>query len=89
MKTNRNQLKYPIGLQLLMFLQTGINTCPYSFFMRLKNIKKKTNKIQLKIAKQRCRSLKAILALKICSIAPSSNNDNVLCDLLFMRLGNK
>ena len=61
MKTNRNQLKYPIGLQLLMFLQTGINICPYSFFMRLKkNIKKKTNKIQLKIAKERCRSLKAI-----------------------------
>ena len=35
MKTIRNQLKYPIGLRLSLFLKTRMNYCRYSIFMRL------------------------------------------------------
>ena len=35
MKTIRNQLKYPIGLRLPLFLKMGFNNCRYLIFMRL------------------------------------------------------
>ena len=61
MKTIRNQVKYPIGLRLPLLLEKGIKTCPYSVFYAAKNNNKKTtNKNQLKLARKRCRSRKAI-----------------------------
>ena len=35
METIRNQLKYPIGLPLPVFLKIGVKNCRYLIFMRL------------------------------------------------------
>ena len=35
MKTIANQLKYPRGLRVQVFLKMGIKNCRYSFFMPL------------------------------------------------------
>ena len=35
MKTIRNQLKYPVGLRLPVFVKMGIMNCLFSVFMRL------------------------------------------------------
>ena len=44
MKTIRNQLKYPIGIKLPMFLKMGVNNCRNSIFMRLQKEQKIDNK---------------------------------------------
>ena len=63
MKTIRNQLKYPIGLQLQMHLWNGIKSCRYSIFYA--GTKRTTNrqqtKNQLKLARKCFGSRKAIL----------------------------
>ena len=44
MKTIRNQLKYPIGLRLPVFLKIRIKNWRYSIFMRLQKEQQIDNK---------------------------------------------
>ena len=44
MKTIRNQLKFPIGLNLPMLLWKGIKNCRYSFFLQLQKEQQIDNK---------------------------------------------
>ena len=47
MKTIRNQLKNPIGLQLPMLLLTGIKNSWYSTFMQLQKEEQIDNKLKI------------------------------------------
>ena len=47
MKTIRNQLKYPIGLQLPMLLLKGIINSWYSVFMQLQKEQQIDNKLKI------------------------------------------
>ena len=80
MKTTRNQMKYPKDLRLPLFLENGIKICPYSIFNAAKKNKKKTtNKNSIKTCqKTLSKPYGQNLALKVCSIAPSSDINNVL-----------
>ena len=44
MKNIRNQRKYPLGLNLLVFLKMGIRNCRCSIFMRLQKEQQIDNK---------------------------------------------
>ena len=44
MKTNKNQLRYPIILQLPIFWKMGIKNCRHSVFMRLQKEQQLDNK---------------------------------------------
>ena len=44
MKTIRNQLKYPLGLNLLVLLKIGTRNSPYSIFVGLQNEQQMDNK---------------------------------------------
>ena len=57
------------------------------FFMWLQKEQQKDTKIQLKLARKRCRSRKAILCPS--KIRPSSNAKNVVKDLTLIRIGNE
>ena len=62
MKTIRNQLKYPIGLRLPVFLKMGTKNCRYSIFMRLqKEQQLDTTNNQLNFARKRFLIRKAII----------------------------
>ena len=67
MKTIRNQLNYPIGLQLPMLLKKRIKTSWYSIFYAVTNrtTNRQQNKNQLKFARKCFGSRK----VKICPIA--------------------
>ena len=73
-----------------MLLYKGNKICPYSIFYAVKiEQQRQPTKIQLELARKRCRSRTANLALKICSIVPCLNIDKLVSDLSLMRLGNK
>ena len=63
MKNIRNQLKYPIGLQLSMLLQRGIKNSWYSIFYAVtkRTTNRQQTKNQLKLARKCFGSRKAIL----------------------------
>ena len=59
--------------------------------MRLQKERQIENKQKFnqKLPENAVEPIKPYSSLKICLIAPSSNTDNEVCDLSFMRLGNK
>ena len=63
MKTNRNQLKYPKGLQLQLLLKKGIKNSWYSIFYAVtkRTANRQQTKHQLKLARKCFGSRKAIL----------------------------
>ena len=63
MKTTRNQLKYPLGLQLPMLLLKGIKNSWYSIFYAFtkRTTRRQQNKNQLKLARKCFGSRKTIL----------------------------
>ena len=63
MKTIRNQLKYPIGLQLAILLCKGIKNSWVSIFYAVtkRTTNRQQNKNQLKVARKCFGSRKAIL----------------------------
>ena len=63
MKTIRNQLKYPIGLQLPIIQQKGIKNSWYSVFYAVteRTTNRQQTKNQLKLARKSFGSRKAIL----------------------------
>ena len=49
MKNIRNQLKYPIGLRLTVFLKMIFKNCRYSIFMWLQKEQQKDNKQKISL----------------------------------------
>ena len=74
-----------------MPLEKGIGTCSYSFFYAAKkNNKKTTNKNSIETCqKTLSKPSSHFSALKIYSIGPFSNTDNIVCGHLIVRLSNK
>ena len=65
MKTIRNQVKCPEGLQLQNLYRRAFRPVLIQFVMRLKRTtKRQQTKIQLELARKRCRRRKAIFCPK-------------------------
>ena len=80
MKTIRNQQKYPVGLWLAMFLMMGMENWRHSISLRLQKEQQiYKQKISETLPENAFEAVKPEFGPKICSIATSSNTDNVLC----------
>ena len=93
MKNIRNQLKYPVELRLTVFPEMGSKNknCWYSIFIWLQKEPQIDNKEKsVKFCQKRLWNCKAYtLALKLYSIAPSPNTNNLFWDLSIMKPSKK
>ena len=90
MKTIRNQIKYPKVYHYKCFYRRGLGPVLYKFFNQQKE-QQKNNKQNATETFQKTLSKPSshVLAVKIYSIAPSSDINNVVSGHLLVRLGKK